>query len=250
MLGGFYTIASGMMVQQRKLEVQGNNLVNAQTPGFHAQRVVASSFADELATTRLEYRNTEEIGPTHPIAVVDTVSTLMTSGDIRETERNMDVAINGLGYYRVQGAEGVTYLTRNGGFDMDEEGYLMIPDLGRVQGEDGEIQVGDTNFQVMDDGTVQNSQGETVGRLQAYTVPEDVQLTQYRNGIFGVPEDTELQPQETTQFMQGYLEYSNVDQNREMTMLMEAQSSFVSCSTALQIIDQINQKAAAQIASL
>lgn len=250
MLGGFYTIASGMMVQQRKLEVQGNNLVNAQTPGFHAQRVVASSFSDELATTRLEYRNTEEIGPTHPITVVDTVSTIMTSGDIRETERYMDVAINGTGYYRVNGGAGVTYLTRNGGFDVDEEGYLMIPELGRVLGEDGEIQVGNTQFTVLDDGTVNNSEGETVGRLQTYTTPDGVEMTQYRNGIFGVPQGTNLQPQETTQFMQGYLEYSNVDQNREMTMLMEAQSSFVSCSTALQIIDQINQKAAQQIASL
>lgn len=249
MLGGFYTIASGMMVQQRKLEVQGNNLVNSQTPGFHAQRVVASSFADELATTRLEYRNTEEIGPTHPIAVVETVSTLMTSGDIRETERKMDVAINGMGYYRVDGNDG-TYLTRNGGFDVDEEGYLMIPELGRVQGEDGEIQVGDTAFTVLDDGTVFNSAGEEVGRLRTYTTPEGVEMTQYRNGIFGVPQGTELQEQEDAQFMQGYLEYSNVDQNREMTMLMEAQSSFVSCSTALQIIDQINQKAAQQIASL
>lgn len=249
MLGGFYTIASGVMVQQRKLEVQGNNLVNSQTPGFHAQRVVASAFSDELATTRLEYRNTEEIGPTHPIAVVDTVSTIMTSGDIRETERKMDVAINGMGYYRVQG-DGTTYLTRNGGFDVDEEGYLVIPELGRVQGEGGEIQVGDTAFTVMDDGTVHNSEGEEVGRLATYTTPDGVNLTQYPNGNFGVPDGAELQQQEDVQFMQGSLEYSNVDQNREMTMLMAAQSSFVSCSTALQIIDQINQKAAQQIASL
>ncbi len=248
MLGGYYTIASGMMVQQRKLEVQGNNMVNSQTPGFHAQRVVASAFEQELVS-RIEHRNTETIGNANPITIVETVSTQTQTGTLKQTGRSMDVAINGGGYYAIPGADNVTYLTRNGGFDIDDEGYLVLPDVGRVQGTNGPIQVGDTNFTVRGDGTVLNSEGETAGTLQTVLPPEGTELTQYNNGLFGVPSDTQFETQ-TASFMQNYLELSNVDLNREYTMLMEAQSSFTACSTALQIIDQINQKSAAQIASL
>ncbi len=249
MLGGYYTIASGMMVQQRKIEVQGNNMVNSQTPGFHAQRVVSSPFEQELVS-RIEEGNTRVIGNANPITIVETVSTQFQTGNLKNTDRSMDVGINGQGYYAIPGADGVTYLTRNGGFDVDQQGYLVLPDVGRVQGANGPIQVGDTNFTVMDDGTVYNSQGQIAGTLQAVLPPEGTELTQYQNGLFGVAAGTQLEAQEGTGFMQNYLELSNVDLNREYTMLMEAQSSFAACSTALQIIDQINQKSAAQIASL
>ena len=50
--------------------------------------------------------------------------------------------------------------------------------------------------------------------------------------------------------VQGYLERNNIDLNQEYAMVMEAQRAFQSCSTALQIIDRIDQKAAQQIAAL
>ena len=50
--------------------------------------------------------------------------------------------------------------------------------------------------------------------------------------------------------MQGWTERSNVDLNREYTLAIEAQRAFQACSSALQIVDKINQKAAQQIASL
>ncbi|MEI3580413.1 MAG: flagellar basal body rod C-terminal domain-containing protein [Acutalibacteraceae bacterium] len=55
---------------------------------------------------------------------------------------------------------------------------------------------------------------------------------------------------EQTKIRQGWLEPSNIDVNREYAMVMEAQRAFQACSSALQIIDQIDQKSASEIASL
>ena len=157
-------------------------MVNSQTPGFHAQRVVSSPFEQELVS-RIEEGNTQVIGNANPITIVETVSTQFQTGNLKNTDRSMDVGINGQGYYAIPGADGVTYLTRNGGFDVDQQGYLVLPDVGRVQGSNGPIQVGDTNFTVMDDGTVYNSQGQIAGTLQAVLPPEGTELTQYQNRL-------------------------------------------------------------------
>lgn len=61
MLRGFYTAASGILSQQRTLDVLTNNIANVRTPGFRASRVVTSSFEQELLT-RMEGNNSAVIG--------------------------------------------------------------------------------------------------------------------------------------------------------------------------------------------
>ena len=70
------------------------------------------------------------------------------------------------------------------------------------------------------------------------------------NSLFQLQEGAQGVPAAQYTITQKWLEQSNVNLNREYTMLMEAQRSFQSCSTALQILDRMNQKAATQIASL
>ena len=74
MLEGFYTAASGMLMQQRTLDVLTNNIVNAKTPGYRANRVVSTTFEQEFMT-RLEQQNTGRIGVGAPIRVVAEVPT-------------------------------------------------------------------------------------------------------------------------------------------------------------------------------
>lgn len=52
MLSGFYTIASGILTRQREIDTIGNNLVNAQTPGYRSKRMVMSAFEQELMTRK------------------------------------------------------------------------------------------------------------------------------------------------------------------------------------------------------
>lgn len=246
MLAGYYTIASSMMTQQKKLDVIGNNVVNSQTPGFRADRVMTSTFDEQLAL-RLEAYNTGAIGTNYPMTIVEEVPTVFHSGNVKDTGRNFDLAINGDGYFNIQAGDQGVLLTRNGQFDADEQGYLVLPGVGRVLGENGPIQVFNSNFRLESDGTIYNENGQRLDRLQITIPAEGANAVKLGNGLYRVDQTN---PVQNTEIIQGSLELSNVDFNREYSLLMEAQRAFQACSSALQVADELNQKAATQIAAL
>lgn len=98
MLSGFYTAASGILNQQRTLNVLTNNISNAKTPGFRAERVVTETFDFELMT-RIEKGNTQRIGLDSPIQLVRDVPTIFDTNSLVETGFPMDMAINGEGFF-------------------------------------------------------------------------------------------------------------------------------------------------------
>ncbi len=254
MLRGFYTAASGVLMQQRKINVLTNNIANAETPGYRASRVVSSTFEQELMT-RLEGSNTEHIGSTAQIQVVSEVPTRFDPSSLEETGRPMDLALEGEGFFNVQaedadGNAGQTYLTRNGDFELDATGRLVLSGVGVVLGQKGAIQVNDSKFTVSADGSVYNSKGKYVDKLLVTIPPEGTKISQQANGFY-TTEDMQANINVTgTLVRQGMLENSNIDLNREYTLVMEAQRALQASSSALQIIDGIDQKAAAQIAAL
>lgn len=249
MLSGYYTIASGMLSNQRNLDAIGNNLVNSQTPGYRGERVVNSAFEMELMTRR-EATGNEVLGDGvgQVAAIVDDSVTMFQSGLLKDTGRNLDVSINGSGFFNIAAADGTTYLTRNGGFDIDEEGYLILPGYGRVLGQNGEIQVNTSDISFLSDGTIQNADGEEIATL-AITAPADyATLTRNDNGMF--TSEAQLPAAADFEISAKRLELSNISMNQEMTNLLDAQRAFQSCSSALQIVDALNRKAAQQIAAL
>ena len=125
MLTGFYTAASGMFMQQRTLNVLANNMANAATPGFKAERVVSTTFEQELLT-RQERGNNGLLGKGSPVRLVQDVPSLFDPSLLKETNRPMDIAINGEGYFNIKSADEQQYMTRNGNFDIDDEGFLVL----------------------------------------------------------------------------------------------------------------------------
>lgn len=255
MLRGFYMAASGILTQQRTLNVLTNNIANAQTPGFRASRVVTTTFEHEYLT-RIEGLNTGRIGRGTPMRMVSEVPVRFDPGSLEETERPYDIAIDGQGYFNVlaegeEEGEGEQYLTRNGSFDLDENNRLILPGVGPVLGQEGPIELETSDFIVESDGRILDAEGRLVDTLLVTLPPEDARMEQVQNGLFRT-DNMEANQQVTaeTQLVQGWYERSNLDLNREYTMVMEAQRAFQACSSALQIIDQIDQKAAAQIAAV
>ena len=185
----------------------------------------------------------------------------------------MDIAINGEGFFRIRAAavqvdedadatdpenaetalteEGAVYLTRNGNFDIDNEGFLVLRGVGRVLGRRGEIDLGgSSSFTVDANGEIYGANGQYIDTLDIVVPDEGESLERVGNSLFQFAEGAEGRVAENSTLVQNWLEKSNMDMNREYTMMMEAQRAFQSCSTALQIVDKINQQAAAQIASL
>ena len=257
MLRGFYTAASGILTQQRSLDVLANNIANVRTPGFRASRVVSGSFEQELQA-RMEGQNSALIGSSAPMQVVSEVPTRwFDTSFLQETGSPFDLAIDGEGFFNIQapadadGGEGPRYLTRNGSFVRNGEGQLELEGVGLVLGQDGPITLEDAGFTVEADGSVYDSEGDYVDQLLVTLPPADVEIRLAGNGLY-TAEALEDNPQVdgSTRLVQGWLESANVDLNREYAAVIEAQRAFQACSTALQIIDKIDQRAATEIAAL
>lgn len=250
MLRGFYTAASGILQQERSIGVLTNNLVNANTPGFRASRVVSTTFEFEFMT-RIEEYNNGRIGTSAPIKITSDVPTRFDPSSLVETGRPYDVAIKGDGFFVIESAEGGNrYLTRNGNFDVDDEGYLTLTGAGRVMGANGPIRLETANFNISTGGVIYNNLGEQIDTLNIVMPGEDMPLRLTRDGLYTGDNIEGLQRMEYPEVVQNYTERANIDLNQEYTMVMEAQRAFQACSTALQIVDRLNSKAATQIASL
>ena len=243
MLSGYYTIASGILTRQREIDTIGNNLVNAQTPGYRSNRLVISSFEQELITRKNAGAKTVVGGSGATATIVDDVVTNFDSGMLTQTGRVLDVAISGEGFFNIEGADGAVFLTRNGHFDLDDDGYLVLPSAGRVMGINGPIRTDGADLVIEESGRIYNSDGYYIDTLRVSTLPEGAVPAELENGLFGYPEGTQPQAAGNYSVIHKSLELSNIDYNREMTLLLESQRAFQACSSALEVIAGLNRKA-------
>ena len=151
------------------------------------------------------------------------------------------LALSGKGFFAVQSGQETVY-TRNGSFNVDNEGYLVLQGLGRVQGQNGPIRVNTDDIRVTEQGYVLSADGrENYGRLQVVDFADYEQLEKTANGAFR----SNAQPQGVngTVIKQGYLEDSNVSMVQEMTNMMSGQRSLQSSAQLLKMYDQLSGKA-------
>ena len=245
----FYQAASSMMLQQRKLEVASNNIANIKTAGYKPETVATKSFV-QILQGRLDedgiYYDNNEIGKRAPAQIVDEVMQYFTQGDIENTGRAFDFAISGEGYFNIMDEEGNEFYTRNGAFRLDEEGYLAFGNYGRVQGENGDIYLGNDDFLVSDDGRIFDSENEVIDRFKISWCDNVNDLQRQSNGMFTYAGEDEMYDYQTTIY-QNALEKSTVDLSTEMTRVMAIQSRFTAMSQVLKTINSINESAATQI---
>ncbi len=183
-----------------------------------------------------------------PAVTVSGEKTLFQPGSIQATDRSLDVAINGDGFFNITGEDGTTYLTRNGGFDLDTEGYLVLPGVGRVQGSGGYIRASGTNVTIASDGSVTSAKGALLGKILITSPTDKSALERTDSGLF--MQSSAAPAAANYQLLQNSLEKSNVNMNVELTSLVAAQRAFQSCSSALSTVDTLNRKAVQQIAAV
>lgn len=239
MLAGFYTAASGILVQQRAINEIGSNITNSQTVGYRTRRVVQSTFEHNLLT-RFENGRYTEIGEGDPCSLVDIVETNFDPNSLEETDFPYDMAIVGDGFFNVQGAER-QYLTRNGNFNIDDQGYLVLDGIGRVLGESGDLYIGGSDFTVSQEGYVFDQNGRYVDKLLITQPDADADIYKFDNGMY-ITDNAQVVEDATV--YQKTLERSNVDMNLEYTRLIESQRTLQACATALSLVDTMNAKSA------
>lgn len=123
----FQTGLSGLNASARNLDVIGHNIANANTTGMKAGRAeFAEVYASSLGAAG---------GSSSGIGVqVATVAQLFTQGNLKITGNQLDLAVNGGGFFQVRSTDGATLYTRNGEFKLDRDGYIITNNGARLQG--------------------------------------------------------------------------------------------------------------------
>ena len=246
MFSGFYTAASGMLMNQRSLDMAANNIANVKTSGYKPKRLVKTTFNEQLV--RQMNGQTQGLGQGSTISIGTREMTTHGQAPVVDTGQTYDLAINGDGFFVIQGTDG-QYLTRNGHFKRDEEGNLILPGVGQVMGDGGPVYVDESGFRVGADGIIYDNEDGELDQIQIVEPDDYDNLTFYDNGTYGAGGGVTLTQVYPTVY-QGKLEQSGVNLNNEMTRAMEVQRAFQSCGKALTIIDQMNHKTANEIGKL
>ncbi|NLL33878.1 MAG: flagellar hook-basal body complex protein [Clostridiales bacterium] len=140
MVRSLYSGVSGMKVHQTKMDVIGNNIANVNTYGFKSSR---ASFSDLYYQTLSSAEgsspaaggvNSSQIGYGVQFSGIDKI---MERAAFTTTDRNLDVAIAGEGFFQVRDGEGNTYYTRAGILYIDTSGYLVDGNGNFVLGVNG-----------------------------------------------------------------------------------------------------------------
>ena len=117
MIRGLYIAATGMLSQQRRMDVVTNNLANADTAGFKEDQLLVRSFNDmmiERLNDPAVVGHSAEVGPLGSGIHVDEVATRHESGPMEETGLNTDLALFGDGYFVIQTPAGERYTRKIG----------------------------------------------------------------------------------------------------------------------------------------
>ena len=238
MLRGYYNAAQGMIVKQRQLDAIGNNIANINTSGYRKDEIITNTFLDELILVNERKETSGHLLQTY----ADVSKTNLEQSNFTYTDSNFDVAIYGNVYFNIRGRNGNIYQTRNGQWELDGDGYLILGKAGRVQGQNGDIRLGTDDFEIRNDGTILVN-GEEFDRLLLSYIPPDADVDKLGNNLMLYNGNGAIPEGEFFDVIQGAWEHSNVDGNKEITQMMEAHRLYQANSQILKQLDQINSKA-------
>lgn len=227
MENALYVGLSRQVVLQRQLSVIANNIANADTPGYKAQRM---QFAQHLTEAG---RDGPGRGPEMSMVIDRAVLRDTRPGQTEHTGNPLDLAILGDGYLVVETESGPLY-TRTGRLAIDAESRL-VDGNGLPLLDEGDQPIEATNgasgLVIAPDGSISDERGP-LGRLKLVAFERDHELKSLGGGLLASNEAP--QEAEGVKVAQGMLEGSNVQPILEMTRLIEISRQYQSTQRLLQ----------------
>lgn len=218
-----YVALSLARAMQRDLDVTANNIANANTAGFKAERIIFSSY--------LHPDDGQEVGSGTNF-VVDQGSYLdETQGAMTRTDNPLDVAVKGDAFLSYRTPEGITAYGRDGQLTLDRDGFLVTLSGARVLDEGGgEINIppGAGAIKIGYDGTIASDETGVIGKIGMYDLPDVQSYIRLGNSMITPPDGREsmARPAEGSELQQGSIELSNVAPINEVTRLMMIQKAY------------------------
>lgn len=250
MIRGLYTSTTGMITQQKKMDVVTSNLTNATTPGYKSDELLSSSFADlmvgQSGGSSLGNQS-GEIGVLNNGIHIDEVVTSFSEGSLEETGTPTDLGISGDGFFTVMTPGGERY-TRAGNFTVAADGTLTTQDGYAVLGTDGNaVRVGNASFTVDSDGTVFSKNGTS--QLKIVSFEANAGLRKQGENLYLASNGASAKTAEG-KISQGYLESSNVDMVKQMTDMIEISRSYEINQRMLKMQDEKLGRAVSEIGKI
>ncbi|GAB4181890.1 MAG: flagellar basal-body rod protein FlgG [Thalassobaculales bacterium] len=246
--------ATGMLAQQTNVEVISNNIANMNTTGFKRLR---PEFQDLIyQSQRRVGSNSSDQGTIVPSGIqigvgVKTAATyrINEQGNLQLTDNQLDVSIQGEGFFRIQLPNGDTAYTRSGAFQLSPtgqivtaDGYTVLPGLTIPQNTVNVTINASGQVLAKLDGQVQE---QNVGQLNLAVFPNIAGLQSIGNNLMieTTASGTAVQGNPGAagfgSLLQGYLETSNVNPVSEITSLITAQRNYELNSKVIETSDQM-----------
>ncbi len=256
MIRALWTAASGMQSQQLNIDVIANNLANVNTTGFKKSR---PDFQD------LMYQNMKTVGaPSTNSTQIPTgiqiglgskaaaVSKVFSAGNITQTGNELDLAIEGDGFFQIKLTDGTTAYSRDGALKKDSQGRLVNSD-GYPLTPEIVIPNNASKVTIGNDGTVSvlqagQSTPTTVGTIQLATFSNPAGLSSMGHNLYQPSESSGTANTGTAgqngigTVSQGFLEMSNVSVMEEMVNMILSQRAYETNSKAVQAADEMLQQ--------
>jgi len=254
MYTGLYAAVSGSLAHEKRLAILTNNLANANTVGFKADRPVfqveplpkvvgplAVSEASPAVLTTLDRFEGRDGAQTR----LSAMHTSFTQGDLRPTGNPLDVALEGRGFFAVQTADGVAY-TRQGTFSLNPESVVVTAQGLPVLGDKGPLRLPQGKIEIDATGQVRAG-GTVVDRLRVVDFTQPYALEKQGDSLFRLvgPE-----PPQTTKAVirQGAIETANVEPVRLLVAVIETSRAYEAYQKVIQAFNDTAGRAVNDIA--
>lgn len=256
MIRSLWIAKTGLDAQQTQMDVITNNLANVSTTGFKRSRAV---FEDLLYQTlrqpgaqssqQTQLPSGLQLGTgVRPVAT----ERIFTQGNLQQTGNNKDVAIQGQGFFQVLMPDGSTGYTRDGSFQIDNQGQ-MVTSSGFVIQPAISIPANALTITVGRDGTVSVTQPGSsspvqVGTLQLATFINPAGLMSMGENLYvesaasGSPSTNTPGTNGSGLLLQSYVETSNVNVAEELVNMIQTQRAYEINSKAITTSDQMLQR--------
>jgi flagellar basal-body rod protein FlgG len=242
-----------MESQQMNLDVISNNLANVNTTGFKKSKVEFQELLYQTTRAPGADQGSGNVLPTgiqvgqgsRPVAT----ARIFTNGDLTQTGEQLDVAVQGDGFFQVQMPDGSLAYTRDGAFKTSSDGKVVTSDGLPLQAGFQPVPAGTTNITIGSNGNVTytGATGTTSFQVQLVRFNNPAGLESMGSNLYketnasGSPQLGTPGQNGFGTLNQGYLELSNVQVVEEMVNLILAQRAYEVNSKAVQAADEMMQ---------
>jgi flagellar basal-body rod protein FlgF len=242
---------SRQVTLERQMDIIANNVANANTNGFKADRSLFEEFLNSNA-----HEDNFQV-PDRRVSYVQDRGTFrdMMQGPLQATNNPLDLAVDGGGFLTVQTAGGERY-TREGNLQINGQGQLVTNDGNPVLGNNGPIvfQPTDHDITVSPDGTITVLEGTSRAdsirgklRIAAFDDPQKLEKQGFNLYATG---SAVAQPDVKSSVRQGYIEKSNVNSVAEMSRMVEVMRMYTQVASMLQQQSDLHKTAIEKLADV